>query len=66
MNISNLKDNPCSFSENELSEREMCLEKGYQEMSRINLSLAEEALTSDNDALLLAEQNLRSVKKRDS
>lgn len=31
---------------------------GYKEMSRINLSLAEESVTSDNDALDLAEQNL--------
>ncbi len=31
---------------------------GYKEMSRINLSLAEESVTSDNDALCLAEQNL--------
>ena len=31
---------------------------GYKEMSRINLSLAEESVKSDNDALCLAEQNL--------
>ncbi len=42
------------------------LKTGYLDMSRINLSLAEEAVQSDNDALLLAEQNLRSVKKSDS
>ena len=31
---------------------------GYKEMSRINLSLAEESVVSDNDALYLAEQKL--------
>lgn len=31
---------------------------GYKEMSRINLSLAEESVASDNDALCIAEQNL--------
>ncbi len=31
---------------------------GYKDMSRINLSLAEEAVASDNDALCIAEQNL--------
>ena len=31
---------------------------GYKEMSRINLSLAEESVVSDNDALCLAEQKL--------
>ena len=34
---------------------------GYMEMSRINLSLAEEAVASDNEAMELREQNLRSV-----
>ncbi|MBR5155865.1 MAG: hypothetical protein IKW62_05245 [Clostridia bacterium] len=43
-----------------------CLESGYKEMSRINLSLAEEAVASDNEAQLLAEQNLRSVNLSDS
>ncbi len=31
---------------------------GYKEMSRINLSLAEEGVESDNDALLVCEQKL--------
>ena len=31
---------------------------GYKEMSRINLSLAEESVESDNNALRLAEQKL--------
>ena len=49
-----------------LEEYEARLKAGYLDMSRINLSLAEEAVQSDNEALLLAEQNLRSVKKSDS
>ena len=51
----------------------LCLEKhresldnGYLEMSRINCQLAEEGLSSDNDALSLAEHNLRSVNDCDS
>ena len=32
--------------------------EGYKEMSRINLSLAESALESDNEALALGEQKL--------
>jgi hypothetical protein len=47
-----------------LQDNEQHLKQGYLQMSRINLSLAEEAVTSDNDALSIAEQNLRSVKKR--
>ncbi len=34
------------------------LKKGYEEMSRINLGLAEESLISDNEALRVAEQKL--------
>ena len=49
-----------------LKKYEEDLKSGYLEMSRINLSLAEEAVQSDNDSLLLAEQILRSVKKSDS
>ncbi len=45
-----------------LADQEKSLMEGYHNMSRINLSLAEEAVQSDNDALFLAEQNLRSVK----
>jgi len=38
---------------------EFCdLAKGYKEMSRINLSLAEENLALDNEALSLSEQKL--------
>jgi hypothetical protein len=66
MKLGNLNDIPQTFAEIKPSEREICLKNGYQEMSRINLSLAEEAVSSDDDALILAEQNLRSVKKRDS
>ena len=40
---------------------ESALIAGYKEMSRINLSLAEEAVTSDNEAALLSEQCIRSV-----
>lgn len=32
------------------------LAQGYKEMSRINLELAEETVTSDNEALELCEQ----------
>ena len=32
------------------------LAQGYKEMSRINLSLAEEAVASDNEAQMLCEQ----------
>ena len=49
-----------------LKKYEEDLKAGYLEMSRINLGLAEEAVQSDNDSLLLAEQILRSVKKSDS
>ena len=49
-----------------LEKIEEALKAGYHEMSRINLSLAEEAVKSDNDALLLTEEILRSVKKSDS
>ena len=42
------------------------LAQGYKEMSRINLSLAEEAVTSDNEAALLSEQCIRSVNECDS
>ncbi len=44
---------------------EECLKAGYKVMSRINLSLAEEAVASDNEAQLLSEQNLRSVNLSD-
>ena len=46
------------------NERELLLKEGYHNMSQINLSLAEEALEADNEALFLAEQNLRSVKNK--
>ncbi|MBO4941667.1 MAG: hypothetical protein J6D15_05650 [Clostridia bacterium] len=43
----------------ELSETDAgLLKKGYEEMSRINLGLAEESVFSDNEALALAEQKL--------
>ncbi len=45
---------------------ECALIAGYKEMSRINLSLAEEAVTSDNEAALLSEQCIRSVNECDS
>lgn len=41
------------------------LEAGYLEMSRINCQLAEEGLSLDNEALSLAEHNLRSVNNCD-
>lgn len=40
------------------AEIEKSLIEGYKEMSRINLSLAEEAVDLDNEALALAEQKL--------
>lgn len=49
-----------------LEKHKESLEKGYLEMSRINCQLAEEGLSSDNDALSLAEHNLRSVNDCDS
>ncbi len=42
------------------------LKSGYEEMSLINLILAEEGVEADSEALALAEQNLRSVKLSDS
>ena len=45
---------------------ESALIAGYKEMSRINLSLAEEAVASDNEAALLSEQCIRSVNECDS
>ena len=42
------------------------LKQGYLGMSRINCQLAEEGLSSDNDALCIAEHNLRSVNDCDS
>ena len=45
---------------------ECALIAGYKEMSRINLSLAEEAVASDNEAAKLSEQCIRSVNECDS
>ncbi len=42
------------------------LKSGYEQMSPINLYLAEESVQSDNEALALSEQNLRSVRLSDS
>lgn len=57
-----LKKKSKDSAEKSLADQEKSLMEGYHNMSRINLSLAEEAVQSDNDALFLAEQNLRSVK----
>ena len=58
---------PCSEAVSfRLKKHKESLEKGYLEMSRINCQLAEEGLSSDNDALSLAEHNLRSVNNCDS
>ena len=58
---------PCSEAVSfRLEKHKKSLEKGYLEMSRINCQLAEEGLSSDNDALSLAEHNLRSVNNCDS
>lgn len=50
-------------SDNTLLEKNLA--DGYLEMSHINLSLAEEAIDCDNEALALCEQNLRSVNECD-
>ena len=63
MNLTAFENENLSSYEKNLEE---CLKQGYQEMSPINLSLAEESVQSDNEAQLLAEQNLRSVKLSDS
>lgn len=61
MSFGGVKEKPQKTAKEALEE---CLKAGYLNMSLINLSLAEEALQSDNDALSLAEQNLRSVKNK--
>lgn len=66
MDFGGVLEKPQKLAEKKPTKHEMCLIKGYQEMSRINLSLAEEAVASDNEALSIAEQNLRSVKNCDS
>ncbi len=63
MNLSVLENqNTGSYDKN----LEDSLRRGYKEMSPINQSLAEEAVQSDNEALALSEQNVRSVKLSDS
>ena len=53
-----------SEKKNDVAERHIDAQKkldlieGYKEMSRINLSLAECAVQSDNEALTLGEQKL--------
>ena len=42
------------------------LAKGYMEMSSVNLALAEESVSSDNEALVLCEQNFAEREKIDS
>ena len=66
MNFSDFFKKPQGFFKKSQDECEVSLKKGYPKMSRINLSLAEEAVSVDNEALLLAEQNLRSVNISDS
>ena len=64
-----VKDSNLQHSEaasSRLEKHRKSLEKGYLEMSRINCQLAEEGLSLDNDALSLAEHNLRSVNNCDS
>ncbi len=63
MNAAELKNKNVSSYDKNL---ENCLKQGYEEMSPINLTLAEEAVQSDNEALALSEQNVRSVKQSDS
>ncbi len=66
MNVSVIKEKGVSSDKKTLEEHIQSLKTGYEQMSRINLELAENAVASDNDALFLAEQNLRSVKNSDS
>ena len=61
MSFSGVKEKPQKTAEEALKEQ---LKAGYRNMSLINLSLAEDAVQSDNDALSLSEQNLRSVKNK--
>ena len=42
------------------------LAKGYFNMGSVNLALADEAVSSDNDSLLLCEQNFAESEKIDS
>ena len=46
------------FDEHIETQEELSLIDGYKEMSRINLSLAEDGVLSDNDALEICEQKL--------
>jgi len=53
------KSNAKSFySEQSRTQEELSLIEGYKVMSRINLSLANDAVQSDNEAQTLAEQKL--------
>lgn len=62
--LESLNENRCSSEKNNALERALAV--GYREMSRINLSLAEEAVPSDNEAAELCGQYLRSVNDCDS
>jgi len=56
-----MKCGDCEVMARECHEKERltdALIAGYKEMSRINLSLAEEAVASDNEALEICEQNI--------
>lgn len=56
-----MSQNNCSkdnLNSAELSAENCDLAEGYKVMSRINLSLAEEGVLSDSDALELCEQKL--------
>lgn len=46
------------LEKNDMNELKKALADGYKEMSSVNLALAEEALSSDNKALLQCEQIL--------
>ena len=56
-----MRQNNCledNLNSQELSAGNCDLAEGYKVMSRINLSLAEEGVLSDNDALEICEQKL--------
>ncbi len=56
-----MRQNNCSkdnLNSAELSAENYDLAEGYKVMSRINLSLAEDGVLSDNDALEICEQKL--------
>lgn len=48
------------------SKMRKALAQGYLKMSSVNLALADEAVSSDNDSFLLCEQNFAESEEIDS